>query len=127
MVAIGIYGKSLYGSGYRDLRENITFLPFLFRFLIINLYNFSYIFTLHHRSAIFWYFILRLIRLRQWSTWDCCNVWKGAFYDYYLLIPVVAFCNRGICLVFFSSPRSTSSFISFIVNNIIICSEVSFS
>ena len=31
-----MYGKSPYGSGYTKLRESVTFLPFLFSFLIIN-------------------------------------------------------------------------------------------
>ena len=55
--------KKLYGSGYTELRESMTFLPFLFSFLIINFSNFSYNFTLHHCSAISWDFILRLICL----------------------------------------------------------------
>ena len=52
---------------------------------------------------------------------------EGAFYDYYLLIPVIAFGNRGICLVCFSSPIFTSFLCFLIVNNIIICSEIYFS
>ena len=52
MVATDMYGKSPYGSGYTELRESMTFLPFLFSFLINSFYNFSYIFTLHHCSAI---------------------------------------------------------------------------
>ena len=63
MVATDMYRKSPYGSRYTELRESMTFLPFLFNFRIINFYNFSYIFTLHHCSAIRWDFILRLIRL----------------------------------------------------------------
>ena len=63
MVATDMYRKSPYGSRYTELRESRTFLPFLFNFRIINFYNFSYIFTLHHCSAIRWDFILRLIRL----------------------------------------------------------------
>ena len=46
MVATDMYGKSPYGSGYTELRESMTFLPFLYSFLIINLCNFSYIFLL---------------------------------------------------------------------------------
>ena len=46
MIATDIYGESPYGSGYTELRESMTFLIFLFSFLIINFYNFSYIFTL---------------------------------------------------------------------------------
>ena len=34
-----MYGKSPYGSGYTKLRESMTFLQFLFSFLIINFYN----------------------------------------------------------------------------------------
>ena len=102
MVATDMYGKSPYGSGYTELRESMTFLPFLFSFLIINSCNFSYIFTLHHCSAICWDFILRLIRLDmctifllvsviilfvydsdQYGT-AANNVWKVAFYDNYL-------------------------------------------
>ena len=131
MVATDMYGKSPYGSAYTELRESMTFLPFSFNFLIINFHNFSYIFALHHYSAICWDFILRLIcfdtciiflfyflccytfHWRQWSIWNCCNVWKGAFYDYYLRIPVIVLCNRGICLGCVSSPRSTSSYIFF--------------
>ena len=41
MVATDMYGKSPYGSGYTELRESMTLLPFLFSFLIINFYNFS--------------------------------------------------------------------------------------
>ena len=52
MAAADMYGKSPYESGYTKLRGSMTFLPFLFSFLIINFYNFSYIFTLHHGSAI---------------------------------------------------------------------------
>ena len=63
MVATDMYGKSPYVSGYAELRESMTFLPFLLSFLIINFYNFSCIFTLHHCSAICWDFILRLIRV----------------------------------------------------------------
>ena len=63
MAATDMYGKSPYESGYTKLRGSMTFLPFLFSFLIINFYNFNYIFTLHHCSAICCGFILRLIRL----------------------------------------------------------------
>ena len=63
MVATDMYGKSPYGSGYTELRESMTFLPFLFSFLINSFYNFSYIFTLHHCSNICWDFILRSICL----------------------------------------------------------------
>ena len=63
MATTDMYRKSPCGSGYMELREGMTFLPFFFSFLIINFYNFSYIFTLHHYSAICWDFILRLIRL----------------------------------------------------------------
>ena len=52
MVATDMCGKNPYGCGYMELRETMTFLPFLFSFIIINFYNFSYIFTLHHGSAI---------------------------------------------------------------------------
>ena len=144
MVAPDMYGKILYGSGYTELRESMTCLPFLFSFLIFTFYNFCYIFILHHCSAICWDFILRLIcldlcviflfvsviihfALRQCSIWDCCNVCRGTFYDNYLRNPVVAFCNRGVRLGCFSSPRSTSSFIFFSANNIMVCSVVSFS
>ena len=48
MVATDMYGKSPYGSGYTELHESVTFLQFLFSFLIINFYNFSFIFTPHH-------------------------------------------------------------------------------
>ena len=131
MVATDMYRISPYGSAYTELRESMTFLPFSFSFLIINFHNFGYIFALHHYSAICWDFILRLIcfdtciiflfyflccytfHWRQWPIWNCCNVWKGAFYDYYLRIPVIVLCNRGICLGCVSSPRSTSSYIFF--------------
>ena len=63
MATTDMYRKSPCGSGYMELREGMTFLPFFFSFLIINFYDFSYIFTLHHYSAICWDFILRLIRL----------------------------------------------------------------
>ena len=63
MVATNMYGKSPYRCGYTELRKSMIFLPFLFSFLIINFYNFSYIFTLNHWSAICWNFILRLICL----------------------------------------------------------------
>ena len=62
MATTDMYRKSPCGSEYMELREGMTFLPFFFSFLIINFYNFSYIFTLHHCSAICWDFILRLIR-----------------------------------------------------------------
>ena len=62
MATTDMYRKSPCGSGYMELREGMTFLPFFFSFLIINFYNFSYVFTLHHCSAICWDFILRLIR-----------------------------------------------------------------
>ena len=62
-MATDMYGKSPYGSGYTELRESMTFLLFLLNCLIISFYNFSYILTLHHCSAICWDFILRLIRL----------------------------------------------------------------
>ena len=58
-----MYGKSPYGSGYTELHKSMTVLPFLFSFLIINNYNFSYIFILRYCSAICCDFILRLIRL----------------------------------------------------------------
>ena len=41
--ATDMYGKSPHGSGYTELRESTTFLPFLFSFLITNFYNFCYI------------------------------------------------------------------------------------
>ena len=52
VMATDMYGKSPYGSGYTELRESMTFLLFLLSCLIINFYNFSYILTLHHCSAI---------------------------------------------------------------------------
>ena len=127
MVATDMYGKSPYRSGYTESRKSVTSLRFLLSFLIVKFYNFSYIFTLHHCSAICWGFILRLIRL------DMCIIFlfvsviivfvydsdgyrtdatsgKWALYDYYILIPAVAFCYRGFCLVCFSSPESTSFF-----------------
>ena len=61
MIATDMYGKSPYGSGYTELRESMTSLPFLFSFLIGNYYNFNYILTLHHCSAFAE--ILRLIYL----------------------------------------------------------------
>ena len=36
MVATDMYGESPYGRGYTKLRESITFLPYLFGFLMIN-------------------------------------------------------------------------------------------
>ena len=51
-MATDMYEQSPYGSGYMELRESMTFLPFLLSCLFINFYNFSYIFTLHHCSAI---------------------------------------------------------------------------
>ena len=110
--------------------------------LIINFYNFSYIFTLHHCSAVCWDLISRLICLDMCiiflfvsvivlfvyhlSIWNCSNIWKGAFCENYLRISVAVFCNKWFCLGCFSSPRSTSSFIFFSVNNVMICSEESF-
>ena len=61
MVATDMYGKSPYVSGYMELCKSMAFLPFLF--LIINFYNFCYIFTFHHCSVICWDFILRLMCL----------------------------------------------------------------
>ena len=66
MVATDMYGKSPYGSGYTEIRERITFSPFLFSFLIFTFDHFCYIFTLHHCSVICWDFVLRLI------CWDMC-------------------------------------------------------
>ena len=40
MVATDMYGKSSYGSGYTELRESMTFLPFLFSYYD----NFCYIY-----------------------------------------------------------------------------------
>ena len=63
MVASYFYGKSPYSSGYTELRESRTFLPFLLSFLIFAFYNFCDIFILYHCSTICWGFILRLICL----------------------------------------------------------------
>ena len=141
MVATDMYGKSPYGSGYTELRESVTFLPPFFSFLIINFCNLSYIFTLHHCSAICWDFILRLIPLDMCVmflfvsviivfVYDCWHVWKGAFYLFMITIywfQSLLFCNRGICLVCFRSPISMSFLYFFSVNNIIVSSEISFS
>ena len=40
MIATDMYGKCPYESRYTELRKSMTFLPFLFSFLIINFYNF---------------------------------------------------------------------------------------
>ena len=63
MVANDMYRKSPYENGYTELSKSMTFLPFLFSFIIINFHNFSYIFTLHHCSNICWDFIFMLICL----------------------------------------------------------------
>ena len=61
IVAPDMYGKSPYGRRYTELRESNIILPFLFRVLIFAFYNFCYIFTLHHCSAICGDIILTLI------------------------------------------------------------------
>ena len=127
-----------------ELRESMAFLPFLFSFLIINFYNLSYIFTLHHCSAICWVFILRLIRL------DMCIIFlfvsaiiifvydsdrygtaatsgKGLFmitiYGFQPFLFLIGVFFWYVLAVL--DPPLTLYF--FPVNNIIICSEVSFS
>ena len=139
MVASGMYGKSSYGSGYTESRESMTFLPFLFSFLIINIYTF----TFHHCSAIYWDFILRLIRL------DMCIIFLSVsviilfvyysdqygtaatsgkelflitIYGFQLLLFVI---GGFVCYVLaVPDPPLPLYFVS--VNNIIICSEISF-
>ena len=54
--------KAFMGVDIQNYAKVYLFTIF-FSFLIINYYNFTYIFTLHHCSAICWNFILRLICL----------------------------------------------------------------
>ena len=81
MVATDMYGKSPCGIGYTELRESMTFSPFLFSLLIINFYNFSYTFTLHHCFTICWDFILRLICLDMRITFLFVSVIILFVYD----------------------------------------------
>ena len=144
MVTTDMYVKSPYGSGYTELRESVTFLPPFFSFLIINFCNLIYIFTLHHCSAICWDFILRLIRLDMCIIFLFVSVIILFVYDSdrygtaatsgkeLFMITIywfqsLLFCSRGICLVCFRSPISTSFLYFFSVNNVIISSEISFS
>ena len=144
MVATDMYGKSPYGSGYTELRESVTFLPPFFSFLIINFCNLSYIFTLHHCSAICWDFILRLIRL------DMCIIFlfvsviilfvydsdrygtaatsgKELFMITIYLFQSLLFVIGGFVWYVLAAPYPPLFLYFFIVNNIIICSEISFS
>ena len=144
MVATDMYRKSPHGSRYTELRESMTFLAFLFNFLIINFYNFSYICTLHHCSAIRWDFILRLIRL------DMCIIFlfvsviilfvydsdrygtaatsgKELFMITIYLFQSLLFVIGGFVWYVLAAPYPPLFLYFFIVNNIIICSEISFS
>ena len=144
MVATDMYGKSPYGSGYTELHESVTFLQFLFSFLIINFYNFSFIFTLHHCSAICWDFFLRLICLDIHLVFLFVSVIIVFVYDsdryetaatsekelfmittylFQSLLSVI----EGFVWYVLAAPYPPLFLYFFIVNNIIICSEISFS
>ena len=144
MVATDMYGKSPYVSGYAELRESMTFLPFLLSFLIINFYNFSCIFTLHHCSAICWDFILRLIRLDMCIIFLFVSVIILFVYDSdrygtaatsgkeLFMITIywfqsLLFVIGGFVWYVLAAPYPPLFLYFFIVNNIIICSEISFS
>ena len=144
MIATDMYGKSPYGSGYTELRESMTFLPLLFSFLIINFYNFSYIFTLHHCSVICWDFILRLIRLDMCIIFLFVSVIILFVYDSdrygtaatsgkeLFMITIywfqsLLFVIGGFVWYVLAAPYPPLFLYFFIVNNIIICSEISFS
>ena len=144
MVATDMYGKSPYGSGYTESRESMTFLPFLFSFLIINFYNFSYTFTFHHCSAIYWDFILRLIRLDMCIIFLSVSVIILFVYDSdrygtaatsgkeLFMITIywfqsLLFVIGGFVWYVLAAPYPPLFLYFFIVNNIIICSEISFS
>ena len=77
--------EALMGVDIRDYAKLWPFLkvlPFLmFSFLIINFFNFSYTFTLHHCSAICWDFILRLIRLDMFLVFLFVSVIIVSVYD----------------------------------------------
>ena len=141
MVATDMYGKNLYGSGYTELRKSITFLSFLFGFLIINFYDFSYIFTLQNCSTICWDSIVRLIRLDMCTIFlffsviilfvydiyrygTAANVSKVAFNNNYLFYSLL-FAIGGFAWYDLAAPDPLPCFLT--VNNIIVCSEVSFS
>ena len=142
MVGNDMYGKNPYGIGYTELRESMTFLPFLFSFLIfITSVN---IFTLHHYFAICWDFILSLIRL------DMCIIFlsvsviilfvydsdrygtaatsgKELFMITIYLFQSLLFVIGGFVWYVLAAPYPPLFLYFFIVNNIIICSEISFS
>ena len=136
--------KNPYGSGYMELRESMTFLPFLFSFFIINFYNLSYIFNLHHCSAICWDFILRLISLDMSIIFLFVSVimlfvydsdWYGTaatsekelfmvtFYGFQSLLFLIG----GFVWYVLAVPDPPLVLYFSTVNNVIICSEVSFS
>ena len=81
MVATDMCGKSPYRSKYTELRKSMTFLPFMFSFLVFTFYNFCYIFILHYCSAICWDFILRLICLDMCVIFLFVSVIKLFVYD----------------------------------------------
>ena len=142
MVGNDMYGKNPYGIGYTELRESMTFLPFLFSFLIfITSVN---IFTLHHYFAICWDFILSLIRLDMCIIFLSVSVIILFVYDSdrygtaatsgMELFMITIFWFQSLLFIIgrfvwyvLAVPDSPLLLCSFIVNNIMICSEISFS
>ena len=144
MVGNDMYGKSPCGNWYTELREIMTFLPFLFSFLMIDFNKFSYIFTLHHCSAICWVFILRLIRLDMCIIFLFVSVIVFFVYDSdrhgtaatsekeLFMITIywfqsLLFVIRWFVWYVLAVPDPPLLFYFSIVNDIIISSEVSFS
>ena len=144
MVATDMCGKSPYGSLYTELRESMTFLPFLFSFLIVNFHNFGYIFTLHHYSAVCWDFILRLICLDTCIIFLFFSVVILFIYDSdrygtaatsgkeLFMINIYGFQSLlceigGFVWDVLAVPDPPLVIYSFSINNIIVCSKVSFS
>ena len=58
--------------------------------------------------------------------WDCCSVWKGAFHESYLRIRIIAFVIGGFVWDVLTAPDPPLPLYFFSVNNIIMCTEVSF-
>ena len=75
-----MYAETPYGNEYTELRENMTFSPFLFRFLIITFYNFCYAFTVYYSSVYLRFYILTA-DVRQvnvyWVHIEKANTFEG--------------------------------------------------
>ena len=136
--------KTLMGVDIWNYAKVWPFYHFCLVFFIINFYNLSYIFNLHHCSAICWDFILRLISLDMSITFLFVSVimlfvydsdWFGTaatsvkelfmitFYGFQSLLFLI---GRFVWYVL-AVPDPPLALYFFTVNNVIICSEVSFS